>query len=197
MPYFYRNPDAPKPNLPDSLGVVAFIERDNALLLEARRDDGRWGLIGGRVECDESLGDAVIREVAEETALTVTGYTLFGTFSDPSRIIQYPDGSVMRFVSLVYRVAVADFATLRRSHESRELRFFTRDELAALEVVETHRHIVDHYLSPPPAGTVILVLQRRFAAAMPFGVRALRPRVAPLGVGEPGQQVGECPGALG
>ena len=42
-----------------------------------------------------------------------------------------------------------------------------------------------------------LVLQRRFAAAMPFGVRAFRPCVAPLGVGEPGQQVGERPGALG
>lgn len=156
MPYFYRNPDAPKPNVPDSLGVVALIERDGALLLEARRDDGRWGLIGGGVERDESLGDALIREIAEETALAVTGYALFGTFSDPSRIIQYPDGSVMRFVSLVYRVAVADFAPLRRSHESRELRFFAPDELDALAIVETHRHIVDHYLKPPSAGELVL-----------------------------------------
>ncbi len=156
MPYFYRDPAAPTPNLPDSLGVVALIERDSALLLEARRDDGRWGLVGGVVESDESLGAALIREVAEETALSVTDYTLFGTFSDPSRIIQYPDGGVMRIVTLVYRVTVADFAPLQRSHESLALRFFMRDELAALDVVETHRHIVDHYLAPPSAAQVVL-----------------------------------------
>lgn len=56
MPYFYRNPAAPMPNLPNSLGVVALVERDGALLLEARRDDGRWGLVSGVVEPDESLG---------------------------------------------------------------------------------------------------------------------------------------------
>jgi DNA-binding beta-propeller fold protein YncE len=29
-----------------------------------------------------------------ETGLKVTDYTLFGTFSDPSRIASYPDGTI-------------------------------------------------------------------------------------------------------
>lgn len=55
--------------------------------MECRADDGRWGLVGGKVEADESLGEALCREVLEETGLHVSWYRLFGAFSDPSRII--------------------------------------------------------------------------------------------------------------
>ena len=147
MSFFYRDPAAPTPNRPTSPGVVALVVRDGALLLECRSDSGRWGLIGGAVDPHDSLHDALCREVAEETNLRVTSYALFGTFSDPSRIIQYPDGSVIRILTLAYTVAVESFAPLRLSHESTGLRFFPPAELATLDIVETHRHIVDHWLA--------------------------------------------------
>jgi ADP-ribose pyrophosphatase YjhB (NUDIX family) len=105
--FFYRDPTAPTPNRPPSLGVLALIEYDGALLLERRSDCGRWGLIGGAVDAGESLTDALRREVHEETGLTVTGYRLFGTFSDPTRIAAYPDGNVFRVIGIVYTVEVA------------------------------------------------------------------------------------------
>jgi ADP-ribose pyrophosphatase YjhB (NUDIX family) len=43
--------------------VLALIERDSALLLERRSDRGRWGLVGGRVQIEESLEDGLRREV--------------------------------------------------------------------------------------------------------------------------------------
>src|ERR671936_2518070 len=122
--FFYRDPRAPKPNRPLSVGVTALIQRDGSLLLERRSDSGRWGPIGGSVEIDESLDEALRREVYEETGLTVRSYSLAGTFSDPSAITQYPDGSVVRILSLVYRVEVEDFSALRCSEESTELRLF-------------------------------------------------------------------------
>ena len=156
MPFYYRDPAAPIPNRPTSPGVVALIARDGALLLECRSDSGRWGLIGGAVERHESLHDALSREVAEETNLLVATYALFGTFSDPSPIIHYPSGDIVRILTLAYTVTVESFAPLRLSHESTALRFFPSADLSALDIVETHRHIVDHWLADPQPRAPIL-----------------------------------------
>lgn len=85
MPSWYRDPNAPAPNQPLRVGVVALIERDGRLLVERRADDGTWGLVGGALEADESVSDALVRELREETGLTATSVELFGVFSDPSQ----------------------------------------------------------------------------------------------------------------
>ncbi|MBA3795430.1 MAG: hypothetical protein H0X19_15020 [Rubrobacter sp.] len=71
-------------------------------------------------------------------------------FPGPSRVVRYPDGNVVRLLSFVYRVRVEDFGKLRRSKESEELRFFRREELSGLDVIETSRPILGAYLDPPP-----------------------------------------------
>ena len=113
--------------------------------MERRSDCGRWSLVGGSVKPDESLGQAIVREVHEETGLTVEQFDLFGTFSDPSRIIKYPDGNVIRSVTIVYRVKVSDGVPVC-SAESMSLSWVKFEDLADLDIVETHRHIVDRLL---------------------------------------------------
>jgi 8-oxo-dGTP pyrophosphatase MutT (NUDIX family) len=130
--------------------VLAFVERDGMVLMERRSDCGLWGLIGGAVEAGESLEDALRHEVLEETGLQVGSFSLFGTFSDPSMVAQYPDGAVLRPISLAYRVRIGDFGSLRCSPESLEVRFFTRAELRGLEIIPTVRHVVDRYLEGRP-----------------------------------------------
>jgi 8-oxo-dGTP pyrophosphatase MutT (NUDIX family) len=127
--------------------VYALIERDNTLLLERRVDAPLWSLIAGRVEDDESLGDALRREVHEETGLIVAHYDLFGTFTDPSRIVSYPDGNVFSVATCAYTVEVEDFSRLRRSDESDELRFFSRGALQKAEVPITQRVVIEKYLA--------------------------------------------------
>ncbi len=145
--FFYKDPNAPRPNRPLHLGVVALIEHEGALLMELRSDSGYWALIGGGVEMGESAVDAVRREVLEETGLEAQEIRLFGVFSDPSRIASYPDGNVFRIVTIAYTVSVASFLRMRLSRESREVRFQALRTSADLDVAPTHRQILEHYLA--------------------------------------------------
>lgn len=63
------------------LAVGAIVAVDGHLLLVTRENQpakGRWTVPGGRVEPGESMTDAVVREVAEETGLTVQCGPLVG-----------------------------------------------------------------------------------------------------------------------
>lgn len=144
--FFYGGPDAPRPNRPLGVGVLALIEDGGRLLLERRSDCGRWGLIGGAVEAEEGLEDALAREVLEETGLVVEVEEVFCIAADPSRRVRYPDGNVVRVIAFVYEVRAADFSALFPGDESEELRFFGREELAHLDIIETARPIADRYL---------------------------------------------------
>jgi len=150
--FYFRDETAPEPNSPRGLGVLALIERDGSLLLERRTDAPLWSLIAGAVEDTESLTDALRREVEEETGLVVSRYEFFGTFSDPSRIACYPDGSVIRVASFAYLVEVESFEGLRPSSESEDLRFFPKDEVAGLDLPATQWPVIERFLAgdPPP-----------------------------------------------
>ena len=145
--FFFRDPNAPRPTHPPSVGVVALIESEGRLLLDHRQDPAVWALIGGRVEEDESATDAISREITEETALEVSRLELFGVFSDPTRIIQYSDGNAYRVISIAFTAEVEDFATLAPSAETRELRLVPRDEVLGLDLSATHRPIIELYLA--------------------------------------------------
>ncbi|MFD0676882.1 MULTISPECIES: NUDIX domain-containing protein [unclassified Paenibacillus] len=144
--FYYKNIDAPTPNQPTSVGVVALITDDNRLLMERRTDSGKWAIIGGAIKKDESLIDGLYREVNEETGLRISKYELFGTFSDPSRIIEFPDGNVKRIITIAYKVEVEPYERLVCSDESLELKYINRSELESIAVAETHKSIVEHYI---------------------------------------------------
>lgn len=145
MPSFYRDPDAPSPNHPRRVGVVAFIEREGALLLERRADFGIWGIPGGALDEDETIEEAIAREVHEETGLTAVSIELLGVFSDPSRIIEYNDGNVYRLLTVAFVVGVGP-GEPRISEESLELRFVPFEQVRNLEIGAAHVPLVDAFL---------------------------------------------------
>lgn len=155
MPSYYRDPAAPEPNVPRRIGVTALIERDGEVLVERRADTDadEWAFVGGAIE-DESVLGALHREVWEETGFAIEHATLLGVFSDPSRIVEYPDGNICRITSLVFRVTPRGSAAPVLSDESTEMRFVSHDELAQLVFWPAQRPIRDAYLAKP-AGIVI------------------------------------------
>ena len=145
---FYRNdPNAPKTTMPAHLGANAIITCGDKLLLERRRDSDTWGLVGGGVKKYEEPIDAIAREVWEELGLRLPKdrFRKLAVYGEPGRIAAYQDGSIWRMVIVVFALELPENSTLRISEESRELRWFSRDELADISIVVTHSDIVDDW----------------------------------------------------
>ncbi len=83
----------------------------------------------------------------EETGVDIDTFEMFDVFSDPSRIVAYPDGNVLRIVTVAYIVSLAKSGDLKCSDESLELRFVPIHSLHLYDIVETHKHIVESYLA--------------------------------------------------
>jgi 8-oxo-dGTP diphosphatase len=80
-----------------SVSVAAAIIDDHGRFLAIRRaDNGRWEPPGGVLELDESIETGLIREVAEETGLTVDPIALTGVYKNMQRGI----------VALVFRCEI-------------------------------------------------------------------------------------------
>jgi 8-oxo-dGTP pyrophosphatase MutT (NUDIX family) len=151
MPSYYRDAEAPTPNVPRRVGVTALVERDGMVLVERRADDDAWAFVGGRLEEDETLLAALHREVHEETGFMIADASLFGVFSDPTRVIAYPDGNICRLVSVAFRVIPSGRQAPSLSPESLEMRFVDPAQLVGLDFWPVHLPIRDAFLAEPPA----------------------------------------------
>lgn len=70
------------------VGVGGVVIQDGAVLLVQRRSEplaGQWSLPGGAVELGETLEEAVVRELREETGLTVRVLELVEAFERITR----------------------------------------------------------------------------------------------------------------
>lgn len=78
----------PKPALSADVVALAFDgTRLSVLLIERKKDPfaGRWALPGGFVEPHESVEEAALRELLEETGLSLSRVEQLCTYSEPGR----------------------------------------------------------------------------------------------------------------
>ena len=124
----------PEPDWERALGVrpsasAVIFDRRGRVLLQQRSDGGQWGLPGGSVEIGESVTDAAIREVREETGLTVSVRRLVGVYSEPAlQVVRYPDGNVWHYVNICFE-CVAQGGTLTTCDETLSLRYVSPTRL--------------------------------------------------------------------
>ena len=126
---FIHRTAVPGTKIKAGVGVLVR-DADGRLLLEKRSDCGMWGLLGGAIDPGESITDAAVREVLEESGCHIEVTGLIGIYSEPSeRYIVYPDnGDVRQLIDIVVEARITG-GELRLSHESEQIEFFTLDQL--------------------------------------------------------------------
>lgn len=126
---------------------------DGHVLLQLRSDNSLWGLPGGSVEIGESVTAALMREVWEETGLTVEIGRLVGVYSDPqSQVVRYPDGAVVHYINTLCTCRVVR-GTLQTCDESLDLRYFDPTRLPE-NMVASHRIRVADAVAARPEGFI-------------------------------------------
>ena len=116
-------------------GII--IEKEKILLIKRATQPylNYWALPGGFVELNETLEEAITREVIEETCLQTKTNGLAGAYSDPKRD---PRGHT---VSIVYFMKIIG-GEPNKTNEAKEIEYFDFNKLPE-KIAFDHRKIID------------------------------------------------------
>jgi 8-oxo-dGTP diphosphatase len=123
-----------------AVGAIIF-RQDSVLLIERGKAPslGKWSIPGGAVHLGESLEDAVVREVQEETRLTVRprriGKVLDRIFRDEEGRVQY------HFVIVDYLCELLEGEPQPRS-DAAAVGYFKISELERLDMTEGTAEVI-------------------------------------------------------
>lgn len=140
-----HDPDAPAANSLVVAASAVVSDEQGRILLQRRSDNNSWSVPGGAMELGESISDAAVREVKEETGYDVVIQRLVGIYSDPGHVVAYSDGEVRQQFSVCFACRVVGGESAP-SEESLEVAFFAADELAGLEISDPIRLRLEHFL---------------------------------------------------
>jgi 8-oxo-dGTP pyrophosphatase MutT (NUDIX family) len=104
------------------------INPEGKVLMLHRSDNDCWCFPGGALELGENLEETAMREVLEETGLTLNDVELFGVFSGEDLHYTYPNGDEVYIVDVVFKSA-SYIGELQVNEESRKAAYFDIDKL--------------------------------------------------------------------
>ncbi|MFI6308370.1 NUDIX hydrolase [Amycolatopsis thailandensis] len=140
---YLNDPNAPKANS-IAVAVSVFIQDDDGRILMIRRtDNDLYSIPGGQLELGETLAQAAVREVREETGIECEVTGVVGLYSNPNHVIAYDDGEVRQEFSICFRANLLG-GDLRTSSESKEVHWISSSKLSELNVHESIRLRLQH-----------------------------------------------------
>jgi ADP-ribose pyrophosphatase YjhB (NUDIX family) len=105
--------------------AAAIFNEKGEILLQKRKDVNQWCIISGHVEFGETIEEAILREIEEETNTKATVSRFIGVYSSPnSQTYAYQDRTV-QYVTSYFEAKLAGTITPDFSNnETQELKFF-------------------------------------------------------------------------
>jgi ADP-ribose pyrophosphatase YjhB (NUDIX family) len=152
---YYHDPDAPLANSLVPSTTVAVRDEAGRLLLIHKIDNDFWALPGGGMEIGESIADAAVREVAEETGLTVELTGLVGIYTDPGHVMAYDDGEVRQEFSVCFHARVIAGEAREDGSETKEVRWVEPAAVPDLSIHPSMRRRVEDALAGRSAPQIV------------------------------------------
>ncbi|MBO2516936.1 MAG: hypothetical protein CW338_06645 [Clostridiales bacterium] len=115
------------------VGASVFVVRDGKVLLQRRKDDGKWCSNGGANEPGEDVRDTAIRELKEETGLTAGSVRLAGVYSGREQFATYPNGDMAWIVDTVWLCEDFTGELMPQECEVSDLKWFPVDDVPPRE----------------------------------------------------------------
>lgn len=116
------------PLMVTSCGVIIENEKGE-ILLQKRRDNGAWSLLGGSMEIGEKFIEVAKREVFEEAGIKIGELTLFGIYSGEDGIITYPNGDICYGTGIIFKTTVYSGEIQNNTEEALDHKFFAKTNL--------------------------------------------------------------------
>ncbi|MGY1874283.1 NUDIX hydrolase [Nocardia gipuzkoensis] len=144
---YFNDAEAPAANSL-KVAVSAFVQdAKGRILMIHRTDNDKYSIPGGGMEVGETVADAVVREVTEETGILVRPTALLGVFSNPRHVVAYDDGEVRQEFSICFKAEPIG-GSPRTSSESKAVRWVAPDELPTLDIHPSIRERIQRGLQP-------------------------------------------------
>lgn len=139
-----RKLTGPQPIILCGAGVIVINSREE-ILLQHRIDNDLWGLPGGAVELGETVEQAAIREVFEETGVKVKSLKLLGVYSGQDTYYKYPNGDEVYWITVAFISNEFNGKMKPDNYESKECEFFNIKEFPK-NLNPIDKLIIDDYL---------------------------------------------------
>jgi 8-oxo-dGTP diphosphatase len=113
--------------------IAVIIFNDNGeILLQRRKDVDQWCVLSGHVEFGETITNAALREIREETGASADIVRFIGLYSSPSSQTYHYEERTVQYVTAYFEARFTETVDLDFvNNETSELRFFSPQEIPA------------------------------------------------------------------
>ena len=116
------------------ISIKAIIIDDNKVLC-LKNERSEWDLPGGKIDFNEDIENCLIREIKEETNLSVENLNILKPLN-----LKFNDVSVM---VLIYSASISCDSPIIISHEHSEYNFFSKSEIKNLNLPENYKNLIE------------------------------------------------------